>query len=79
MLPDNNNNNQNVNIQNSNNNQNNQNTVMAGRTIPLEDALKLQERLAQHYSQAERRGRDMTSENKAAPTKVKLVDIWYLT
>ena len=62
VMTDNNNNNQNVNIQNSNNNQNNDNTVMAGRKIPLEEVLKLQERLADHYRQTESLERNVTSD-----------------
>ena len=62
VISDNNNNNQNVNIQNSNNNQNNQNTVMAGRTIPLEEVLKLQERLASHYRQTESLEKNVTAD-----------------
>ena len=49
LSSENNNNNNNVNIQNSNNNQNNDNMVMAGRRLPLQDVLKLQERLSKHY------------------------------
>ena len=50
---------------------------MAGRTIPLEDALKLQESLAQHYSQAERRDRNVTSVSRAASTKMEVGGICY--
>ena len=46
---DNNNNNNNVNIQNSNNNQNNMNMLIAGRKLPVERLLELQERLARHH------------------------------
>ena len=46
---DNNNNNNNVNIQNSNNNQNNMNMLIAGRQLPVERLLELQERLARHH------------------------------
>ena len=72
VISDNNNNNQNVNIQNSNNNQNNENVVMAGRKIPLEEVLKLQERLAKHYRQTESLERNVTSD-KTVLTKVVLV------
>ena len=46
---------------------------MAGRTIPLEEVLKLQERLAKHYRQTERqdRNRNVTSV-KTALTKVEV-------
>ena len=50
---DNNNNNNNVNIQNSNNNQNNMNMVIAGRKIPIEKVLNLQNRLARHHKESE--------------------------
>ena len=45
---------------------------MAGRTIPLEEVLKLQERLAKHYRQTERQDRNVTSD-KTALTKVEVV------
>ena len=64
---DNNNNNNNVNIQNSNNNQNNQNMAIAGRDIPLEEVLKLQERLARHHKKA--------SEDASNGTLVTVVEI----
>ena len=44
---------------------------MAGRTIPLEEVLKLQERLAKHYRQTERQDRNVTSD-KTALTKVEV-------
>ena len=34
--------------------------VMAGRRIPLADVLKVQERLAQHYRDTERVGKNKT-------------------
>ena len=73
VISDNNNNNQNVNIQNSNNNQNNENTVMAGRTIPLEDVLKLQERLAKHYRDTESLEKNVTSDN----TMTVMTKVWW--
>ena len=45
---------------------------MAGRTlVPLEEVLKLQERLAKHYRQTERQDRNVTSD-KTALTKVEV-------
>merc|ERR1712156_338978 len=43
--------NNNVNIQNSNNNQNNMNMLIAGRQLPVERLLELQERLARHHKE----------------------------
>merc|ERR1712050_337761 len=62
----NNNNNNNVNIQNSNNNQNNMNMVIAGRKIPIEKVLKLQNRLARHHKESE--------EKKANQTILNILD-----
>merc|ERR1712156_728416 len=47
----NNNDNNNVNIQNSNNNQNNMNMLIAGRQLPVDRLLELQERLARHHKE----------------------------
>ena len=52
---DNNNNKNNVNIQNSNNNLNNTNMVEAGRNIPIEKVLSLQNRLARHHKESQRK------------------------
>ena len=68
---DNNNNNNNVNIQNSNNNQNNMNMAIAGRKVPLETVMKLQERLAKHYKE--------TTNIEANETIINIVDLDPLT
>ena len=45
--------------------------VMAGRTIPLEEVLKLQERLAKHYRQTQRLEKNLTSD-QTVPSKVEV-------